>query len=616
MKLNLCFTLLYLCGDGSLGAVAGAAIEGVTETQIDTSNMGVSTVDHEDGVSKTTRMLRVRDFDAVDSATLVDIDVEKLFWKKVSELEEIVKQQSYCDVSSSCNVGEFCNFGSGSKNGGLCEPCPSSDCASSGLLDEGVSEDKTSSQSSHVYGIVSAAMMYGFVLNDISLCPISNHKGLTTIFDKKMLQQTMNTNFVTSTRSYAVNIMEETISSFSKKLDDAMHLSGSASSAWLGGTLGGIAGTEFGMEAKDRTEYYYYQNRNQYEYGDSQLPFRAEDKSEIQSLLHPSTLNALRGITSIERALEVVKYMGVGYINSVTFGATFVTTSKIEKRDWMDANYINTEMSSSYESFIGAAASGATSTSKSFQKNEYTMKSIVTLETLGGKPELMGNKEQWLESIAMNPAIIEYSVMPLYELLSPHGYEEDARNILKQAVDQYVEDFEGNLPWYDWRILQTNSLNIGIQTSPTFSDEGSGYSREMPGPIHEIRCRKKRCDDKVLVSIENKSQPIIKREDSYWSNWFSEEHIKQDCHIERVVTQIQCKGDNCDDMRLKCSSVEKEYFVDNAETYTSARFSEEEGSGRCKNGYYITGMECYSDDCDTIALHCTRVKYQYQPNQV
>jgi len=39
MKLNLCFTLLYLCGDGSLGAVAGAAIEGVTETQIDTSNM-------------------------------------------------------------------------------------------------------------------------------------------------------------------------------------------------------------------------------------------------------------------------------------------------------------------------------------------------------------------------------------------------------------------------------------------------------------------------------------------------------------------------------------------------------------------------------------------------
>jgi len=66
---------------GSLGAVAVAAIEDGSETQFDTSNMGASTVDHDDGAGKTTRMLRVRDFDTVDSVTSELEEIMALEWK-------------------------------------------------------------------------------------------------------------------------------------------------------------------------------------------------------------------------------------------------------------------------------------------------------------------------------------------------------------------------------------------------------------------------------------------------------------------------------------------------------------------------------------------------------
>jgi len=102
MKLNLCLTLLYLCGYGSLGAVAVAAIEDGSETQFDTSNMGASTVDHDDGAGKTTRMLRVRDFDTVDSVT--------------SELEEIMSHEWKTLLPNSHNIRTTPRFKHGQRS--------------------------------------------------------------------------------------------------------------------------------------------------------------------------------------------------------------------------------------------------------------------------------------------------------------------------------------------------------------------------------------------------------------------------------------------------------------------------------------------------------------------
>jgi len=159
-------------------------------------------------------------------------------------------------------------------------------------------------------------------------------------------------------------------------------------------------------------------------------------------------------------------------------------------------------------------------------------------------------------------------------------------------------------------ILEKNSPNIYTRTSPSFSEENGGYSMEMPGPINEIQCFGSRCDKKKLISIASTSQPIIRSNNYYWTNWFSEERSHhEDCKDDHVVTRIQCSGGRCDNMRLKCSTLESGYLVENAVTMNTGFFSEEQRSRQCRNGYYVTGMECNGSQCDNIALHCTRVKY-------
>jgi len=169
------------------------------------------------------------------------------------------------------------------------------------------------------------------------------------------------------------------------------------------------------------------------------------------------------------------------------------------------------------------------------------------------------------------------------------------------------------------KILQTNSPNIVTRTSPLFSEENGGYSMEMPGPIYEIQCYDGNCDNKKLISIASTSQPIINKNSVYWTNWFSEEKTdwfgnklrhQEDCKDDYVVTRIQCKDGKCDNMRLLCARLVRGYFVENAVTMNTRLYSDEQRSGRCNNGYYVTGMECSGGQCDNIALHCTRVKYQ------
>jgi len=183
------------------------------------------------------------------------------------------------------------------------------------------------------------------------------------------------------------------------------------------------------------------------------------------------------------------------------------------------------------------------------------------------------------------------------------------------TVDSVISELEEIMQqdWRpDWMILLTNSPNIVTKTSPEFSEEKGGYSMPMPGPIHEIQCFGGHCDNKKLVSIANSSgKNILRLNNNYWTTWFSEEDShREDCQDDFVVTQIQCNGGNCDNMRLQCNSLNSDYFVENDVTMKTSFYSEEQVTGKCRNGYYVTGMECNGSRCDDIALHCTRIKYQ------
>jgi len=99
-----------------------------------------------------------------------------------------------------------------------------------------------------------------------------------------------------------------------------------------------------------------------------------------------------------------------------------------------------------------------------------------------------------------------------------------------------------------------------------------------------------------------------------WTGWHSEEDSpKIDCG-NRLVAGFACKGNYCDKRSLFCTdslSVAGRISIVDSYTYTSAKFSEEEHENddnrvQCSTGYFMTGMQCYGNYCDSIHITCNK----------
>jgi len=92
-----------------------------------------------------------------------------------------------------------------------------------------------------------------------------------------------------------------------------------------------------------------------------------------------------------------------------------------------------------------------------------------------------------------------------------------------------------------------------------------------------------------------------------------------DCPEDKVVSNIECQGKYCDNIRMHCATP-LHYVVDVAAVpWHSDWFSEEEGRMDCPEDYAITGIECRQhegffclmkcgDYCDDKRLRCSAIK--------
>ena len=87
-----------------------------------------------------------------------------------------------------------------------------------------------------------------------------------------------------------------------------------------------------------------------------------------------------------------------------------------------------------------------------------------------------------------------------------------------------------------------------------------------------------------------------------WTNWTSEEYPPIGCDSGSGMTDFQCRGSYCDDIRAYCGSTGGTV----GSSYWTSPFSEE-GSAKavCSSGYWVTGMSCTGRYCDNVALQCT-----------
>lgn len=154
-----------------------------------------------------------------------------------------------------------------------------------------------------------------------------------------------------------------------------------------------------------------------------------------------------------------------------------------------------------------------------------------------------------------------------------------------------------------------------VEWTSWFSEEDGGYSEALSDFIVGIGCDSGRCDNKRLVVVKSGTSPVGGNE--AWTDWFSEEdggHVG--CDGSRVVSQIRCEGDNCDNMQLRCSNLRNGFRTTYNDFEYVDYFSEEEGERICPSGYYLNGIRCRGSDCDDISLRCIRVEYSTSSHPV
>ncbi len=153
--------------------------------------------------------------------------------------------------------------------------------------------------------------------------------------------------------------------------------------------------------------------------------------------------------------------------------------------------------------------------------------------------------------------------------------------------------------------------------SPSFSEENGGYSAQ--GAIAQVRCYGGRCDNKVLkyYPYDPYAKNSYVANNHLWTGWFSEEYpSEKNCPDDHpLVSQIRCGGGYCDNMRLKCSTLNSGFRAITSSKSDTNYFSEELNAFRsCPNGYLLNGIRCKGKHCDGIKLRCVKVEYAtYHP---
>lgn len=181
-------------------------------------------------------------------------------------------------------------------------------------------------------------------------------------------------------------------------------------------------------------------------------------------------------------------------------------------------------------------------------------------------------------------AIIGYRPSAIREL----GY---AQEVSAAVIYKFLVEAHGVDPDSAWR-------HVDAWTGWTTDGRDSvscGDDRLAVG----VGCRGRYCDDVRLMCRESNNRP----HGGGWSQYFSDEDNDEFiCPYNGFVTGLKCDGRYCDNVSLKCSLMDPEVTRSDCSWRLSVS---EEGPGALvvSEPYFLAGMFCWGDYCDTKALY-------------
>ncbi|KAJ9470997.1 hypothetical protein DIPPA_35440 [Diplonema papillatum] len=151
----------------------------------------------------------------------------------------------------------------------------------------------------------------------------------------------------------------------------------------------------------------------------------------------------------------------------------------------------------------------------------------------------------------------------------------------------------------------TDDIYNFVQWSPWFSEENvnddEGASPNSNAPIVGLSCGGNHCDNKQVVQMKE-SSCIVSGATVRWTDYFTSSNGKPtSCKDNEYVARIQCRGDNCDNMRLGCVAMASHCsFSDNG---PGTREIGPSGSWwLTQQGYVLWSIECQKDWCGTLII--------------
>jgi len=154
-----------------------------------------------------------------------------------------------------------------------------------------------------------------------------------------------------------------------------------------------------------------------------------------------------------------------------------------------------------------------------------------------------------------------------------------------------------------------------IETTSFFGPSGR---RDVNGPIAALFCKGGKHCPKLKLQAYTPDLPIGEGDQTVTTNsgWRWTPYLslgKVTCGNGEIVTGVECKGQNCGSVRLKCSPLNSEVYQRSISSKPSTSWTTNSSTGRrsrCAKGSYMVGMECRGHACSEIRLDCAKIEYK------
>ena len=153
-----------------------------------------------------------------------------------------------------------------------------------------------------------------------------------------------------------------------------------------------------------------------------------------------------------------------------------------------------------------------------------------------------------------------------------------------------------------------------METSRVF---GSPLQEEVNGPIATLFCKGGSNCPKIKLQSFVPDLPWVEGDQRISTSngrWLSPISTgSRTCNADEIVTGVQCKGQNCSRIQIKCSPLNsKLYERDFSTTFSNESTSNFSKRSRCGKNSFMVGLECSGYGCSDIRLVCAGIDFKHK----